>query len=375
MRATGTGTVAHAGVVLPRLLADRLGLTSELAVVMDRAGFVPLRPRGRVLVDTACALAAGASCLTDVEAMTAQVEIFGANGGASDSTLWRVLEELSGRLGENGLPGRRFAAGMARVRSRAWQEIVARHGGLPTVRVAGRPLTRHPVDGAEGGGVVVIRLDATVIHAADRKEGSEPNFKGCGFHPLTGWCSNTGEALAVMQRRGSAGSFTAADHIAVLSAAIGQVPATHRRDLLVTVDGAGASHALIEHVTGLNTAPAHGGRGRRVEYSIGWPVDDRTRAALRLAPESAWGPALLTDGTVDEEAQVVDLTALLRTSMHGETLPSWPADLRVIARRTPRPVGQQPELGEDPNYRYGAFATNTGIGQVQWLDARHRTQA
>lgn len=27
----GAGTVAHAGVVLPRLLADRLGLTGDLA--------------------------------------------------------------------------------------------------------------------------------------------------------------------------------------------------------------------------------------------------------------------------------------------------------------------------------------------------------
>ncbi|MFN2477999.1 MAG: hypothetical protein ABR615_02345, partial [Pseudonocardiaceae bacterium] len=37
----GAGTVAQAGVVLPRLLADRLGLTGELAEVMARAGFFP----------------------------------------------------------------------------------------------------------------------------------------------------------------------------------------------------------------------------------------------------------------------------------------------------------------------------------------------
>jgi len=63
----GAGTVAAAGVVLPRLLADRLGLTSGLAEVVARAGFVPLRHRGRALVDTTCALAAGATCLADVE--------------------------------------------------------------------------------------------------------------------------------------------------------------------------------------------------------------------------------------------------------------------------------------------------------------------
>lgn len=81
----GTGTVAQAGVVLPWLLADRLGLTTGLAQVMARAGFFPLRHRGRALVDTTCALAAGATCLSDVEAMTAQEEIFGPGGGASDA--------------------------------------------------------------------------------------------------------------------------------------------------------------------------------------------------------------------------------------------------------------------------------------------------
>ena len=54
---------------------------------------------------------------------------------------------------------------------------------------------------------------------------------------------------------------------------------------------------------------------------------------------------------------------------------TWPGDVRVIARRVPRPAGQQAKLGEDPNWRYGAFATNTTAGQIQWLDARHRTQA
>jgi len=38
----GAGTVAAAGVVLPRLLADRVGLCTGLAAVAARAGFVPL---------------------------------------------------------------------------------------------------------------------------------------------------------------------------------------------------------------------------------------------------------------------------------------------------------------------------------------------
>ena len=95
--------------MLPRLLADRLGLTTGLAEVVARAGFFPVRHRGRALVDATCALAAGATCLSDVEVMTAQEEIFGLGGGAWDSTMLRVLDELAERLGGEELPGRRLA--------------------------------------------------------------------------------------------------------------------------------------------------------------------------------------------------------------------------------------------------------------------------
>ncbi len=351
-----------------------------MAGAVTRPGFVPVRHRGRALVDAASAMAAGASCLFDVEAWTRQVELFGPNGGASDTTVLRALNELAETLTSTGLPGRRLARGTATVRARAWEDIVARHGALPAVLVAGKELTRPGSQGPDGRGgadraVVVVRLDATVITSCSDKEGAEPNFKGFGFHPITAWCSNTGENLAVMNRVGSAGSFTAADHVAVLDAAIAQVPAAHRRDVLVTVDGAGASHGLIEHLHALNTAGQHGRRGRRVEYSIGWPVDARTRAAIQAARESDWSPGLTATGQADEHAQVLELTGLLRHSHTGDLLSGWPADLRVFARRTPRAPGEQAQLGQDPNWRYGAFATNTKTGQVQYLDARHRTQA
>lgn len=38
----GQGVVAHAGVVLPRLLADRVGLTAGLRAVVARQGFTAL---------------------------------------------------------------------------------------------------------------------------------------------------------------------------------------------------------------------------------------------------------------------------------------------------------------------------------------------
>lgn len=380
VEAGGDGTVAHAGIVLPRLLGDRLGLTRGLSGVLARAGFIPGRDRGRALVDAAAALAAGATCLSDIEAMTSQVEIFGPHGGASDSTLLRILNELADRLNGDGLPGRRLAKMMAAVRARAWAEITSRHGQLPAVKVAGADLTRPPlVPGGPVRAVLVVRVDATLIEADSSKDGAKGHWKGgFGFHPLGVWCTNVGDNLAVMLRPGNAGAFTASDHLLVLDAALEQIPAAWRADVLVTIDGAGASHEVIDYLSGLNTAPEHGRRGRRIEYSIGWPVDERTLTAIGELRERDWADAIGADGKADSDAQVVDLTGILRhgpEELGGDRMQTWPADQRVIARRVPRAAGDPAKLGEDPNWRYGAFTTNTQTGQLQWLDARHRTQA
>ena len=379
----GRGVVAHAGVVLPRLLADRVGLTAGLRGVVARRGFWPRRDRGRLLTDAVAALVTGASCLSDVEALTRQVELFGPAGGASDTTVLRALDELAEHVDADGLPDRKYSRMLAGVRARVWDQIVAgNHGLLPAVQVAGQPLT-HPVGADEAGAVAatpvtVVRVDATIIESATMKEPSVAgHYKGgIGFHPLTAWCSNTGEHLVVMQRPGNAGSFTAADHIKVLQAALAQVPAGQRRDVLVTIDGAGASHTVIDHLTSLNTAKDHGRRGRRVEYSIGWPVDARTRTSIEEVPEQAWTARIDPNGDVAPDGgEVAEVTGLLRGSAGGDRLDGWPADMRVIVSRTPRPIGEQAKLGEDAQWRYSAFATNTGEGQLQWLDARHRTQA
>lgn len=376
VEASGRGVIAHAGVVLPRLLADRIGLTAGLRKVVARRGFDPVRDRGRLLTDTVASLVVGASCLSDVEAMTRQEALYGPHGGASDTTVLRALSEFADRLAADGLPDRRLARMLATVRARAWGQIAGdNQGRLPAVQVAGTPLTR-PDPAGRPVPVTVLRVDATIIESATMKPGVAGHYKGgIGYHPLTAWCSNIGDHLAVMQRPGNAGSFTASDHVAVLDHALAQVPAGHRSDLLVTIDGAGASHMVIDHLTSQNTHAVHGRRGRRVEYSIGWPVDARTLTTIDQIPEHVWTSGLAPDGTPETDAQVADLTGLLRHSPAGDLLTGWPVDLRVIGRRTRRGPTEQAPLGEDAHWRYGAFATNTLGGQLQWLDARHRTQA
>jgi hypothetical protein len=182
--------------------------------------------------------------------------------------VWRTLDGVRER--ERGW----IAAARARVRRRVWALITKRHGRIPPSRVADVDL----------GKTVVIRMDATIQIAHSDKEGAAGTFKGTyGHHPLAAWCDNTSEALALRLRPGNAGSNTASDHIAVLGEAIAQIPDPQRRDLLVTVDGAGATLDLIRHLTMLNTV-----HGRRVHYSVGFDLDDRARTALGLITEDDW---------------------------------------------------------------------------------------
>ena len=116
---------------------------------------------------------------------------------------------------------------------------------------------------------------------AERSSSSAENKGTYGHHPLGAWCDNTREALALRLRPGNAGSNTAADHIAVLGEAIAQIPDPHRRDLLITVDGAGATLELIRHITALNTV-----HGRRVHYSVGFDLDHRARTAIALVHDA-----------------------------------------------------------------------------------------
>ena len=86
-----------------------------------------------------------------------------------------------------------------------------------------------------------------------------------------------------MLRPGSAGSNTAADHLAVLDAAIGALPPAFRRRLMVTCDGAGASHDLIARLDELACR-----RGCQLIYSVGWELSARERAAITAVPAQAW---------------------------------------------------------------------------------------
>jgi hypothetical protein len=129
-----------------------------------------------------------------------------------------------------------------------------------------------------------------LIEGTSPKAQAARHYKGgFGFHPLTSWSTNIGDALAVMQRPGNAGSFIAADHLAVLTATFTQIPARWRTDVLVSIDGAGASHDVIDYFTSVNTAggtaiAAAGGSTPSAGHSTNgpWPTPTATSTPPRM---------------------------------------------------------------------------------------------
>ena len=174
-----------------------------------------------------------------------------------------------------------------------------------------------------------------------REGQAAPTFKGSfGYHPLTALCDNTGESLAFRLRPGNAGSNTASDHIAVLDAAIAQLPDPYRRDLLITVrrrrrhPGPDQPRHRVEQ------------RARAPRALLGRVRPDaRARAAISALREADWQHVWDRDGTPrdldgDHAAGVVELTGLLRTTHGGDELrtgrPTCGSSAAANARRPGR---------------------------------------
>ena len=348
----GEGVVSHAGSRLLADVADRTTLTTQLGEAL--AGLGKRRPRhdpGRVVVDMAVAVADGAATISDVAVLADQSALFGAV--ASDSTCWRLLERLdTARLGA-----------VARARAAAREVVWAQRAELtgqefPPARAAGRVLPG-----------LVIDLDASVVVCHSEKEQAAPTFKKTfGYHPILAFCDNTGEFLAAVLRRGNAGSNTAADHIAVLDAALMQVPDAHRHGtpILVRADTAGCTREFLAHIRGLHEQAVS------CSFSVGWAIREKERTAITTIPAKVWADAVDADGGHRDGAGLAEITAV----PPARCLADYPDGIRVIVRRErPHPGAQLDAFEEADGWRYTAFATDTASGQLAHLDARHRAHA
>ncbi len=322
------------------LLIDAAGV-SGLAGGLS-AALAPWRARGsvhdpgKVVLDLAVAIALGGDCLADLAVVRAQPDLFGAV--ASDPTVSRLVDTLAGDV----------EAALAAIRS-------ARAAARETVWAHRSPVLDT--------GPVVVDLDATIVLAHSEKEGATPTFKRTfGFHPLLAFVDHgvqgTGEPLAALLRQGRANANDAADQIAVLDAALAQLPEQTRGRVLVRGD-TGAGVQGRHHITGL-----------RLEYSVGVYARQPVLDALAALPRCAWRSAIDVDGEKRDGAQVAEITRYLPDTHLG-----WPAGMRIIARRERPHPGAQLRTTDDDGWRITCFATNTAGGRIAELELRHRMRA
>lgn len=313
VRADDRNLVGHVGVVLLRRIADGTGLTTVLARALPQGTGPGWRDRGEALVMPACAIVLGATNVLEAEQVQHHWQRLFPRP-VSDSTLRRTLEAIDGPVAA------RVERVRAAIRRVVWTMLALRPGGFPWLSVCGRELTNW----------YVLDLDATLVTCTSRKDGAAGTFKGSfGHHPLGAWVANTRECVALLLRPGNAAANDVADHKGVLGAALRQLPLPLWSKLLVRIDGAAFSHALLEHLQALTTSR------RRVRWVTGWAINATDERAIALLPENVWTAALRQDGEVHEikgpdgewlSYQVAELTG-------ARDLTGWPEGMRLIVRR------------------------------------------
>jgi hypothetical protein len=338
----GDQVVAHVGLHALGAFADRLAL-GELLSERIAAPRFRVHDRGKVMVQAMLMLAGGGEACSDIERLRAQPTLFGAV--PSDSTLYRTVRSID-------------ATGLAHVweavadtRRKVWQRSSAVTGKAP----------------------VVLDLDASLVDIhSENKEGTAANYKrGFGFSPMFCFADATGEALGGLLRPGNATANDIADQLAVLDAAIGQLPvriaAGHhrgddpgsvRRAVTVRADSAGGSPRLAAEF-----------RARNVSFAVVARTNPPVQAAISRAvdDESRWSVALTQAGDERDGAAVAELTDLIDLS-------GWPEGTRFIVRREPLHPGAQTSLFPSLEFRFWGHYTDRAGSAVD-ADTHMRAHA
>jgi hypothetical protein len=322
----GEQVVAHVGLHALGSFADRLGMGELLSACIPAPRFA-LHDRGKVLVQTMLMLAGGGEACSDIERLRAQPTLFGLV--PSDSTLYRTVRAIDAVV----LAGVWDA--VAQTRGEVWRRSSATTGKAP----------------------VVLDLDASLIDIhSENKEGTAANYKrGFGFSPMFCFADATGEALAGLLRPGNATANDIADQLAVLDAAIDQLPdpivtghrrgddpSAVRRAVTVRADSAGGSPRLASEF-----------RARNIGFSVVARTNPQVQAAISRAvdDEDRWAPSLTQAGGERNGAAVAELSDLIDLS-------AWPQGTRFIVRREPLHPGAQTSLFPSLEFRFWGHYTD-----------------
>ena len=307
--------VANAGVMLPALLAQRLGveqLVDQTVCLGDRPGAA--NP-GRKVMTMVCAMALGADCIEDCDILrSGQTAAVLGHRVAAPSTLGTFL--------------RAFTFGHVRQLDRVLAESLQR---------------AWAAGAGPGADRLVVDVDSFVgeVHGYD-KQGAGFGYTGRrGYHPILATRAGTGEVLHIRARKGSANTARGALRFV--------------EELIARIDRAGATGPkLLRADSGFwNTKVFKLLEKADWQYSIGVRMIPTVAAAVEAIDADAW---MAIDYPQGGQAQIAE-------TVYG--------DRRLIVRRT-RLVGPQAELW--PDWRHFCLITNR-TDNIKIVEAEHRDHA
>ena len=308
--------VANAGVLLPAVLAGRLGLQALIDQAVDLGERPGAANPGRKVMSVVSAMCLGADCIEDCDVLrSGQTRAVLGHQVSAPSTLGTFL--------------RAFTFGHVRQLDRVLAESVRR---------------AWAAGAGPGDARVIVDVDSFVgeVYGYEKQGAGYGYTHKRGYHPIVATRAGTGEVLHIRARKGSA--HTARGVLRFVEELIARVQrAGATGPMLLRADSGFWNNKLMArlHATGWT-------------YSIGITQQAPVKTAIATIPEEDW--QTLAEYPEGGEAQIAQTTL-------GAT--------RMIVRRT-RLVGEQAELW--PDWRHHAFLTNS-TDQLELVEAEHRQHA
>jgi hypothetical protein len=308
--------VANAGVMLPALLAGRLGLEALIDQTVDLGDRSGAANPGRKVMSLVSAMVLGADCIDDCDVLrSGQTGAVLGHAVAAPSTLGTFLRAFTfGHV-------RQLDRVLAESLSRAWSA-----GAGP------------------GQERLVVDVDSFVgeVYGYDKQGAGFGYTHKRGYHPIVATRAGTGEVLHIRARKGSANTSRGSlRFVEELIPRVGRAGATGPK--LLRADSGFWSKKIMARLQAAGWT-----------YSIGVRQRKHIKAAIAAIPEQDW--QTLEDYPEGGEAQIAQ-------TMLGRQ--------RLIVRRT-RLVGAQAELW--PDWRHFAFLTNR-TDAIELVEAEHRGHA
>ena len=318
--------VANAGLILPAILALRLGLPQLLRKHLDLGGAPGQANTGDKMMTLVASALAGGDCIDDADVLRA--------GGTA-----RVLGFTAKAPSTLGTFLRSFRWGHVRQLDRVRCELLAR---------------AWQAGAGPGDAPFTIDLDSTICETYGlAKEGARHHgYTGArGYHPLLAIAAGTGDVLLARLREGRANTARGAAHF--LRETVGRVRYCGARgQLTVRADSGFYTHAVVAVCRKLD-----------VHFSITTRQHKGLHNLIEAIPEDAWTSIPYW---MDGAADVAETTY---TPFQAE---ADAAPVRLIVRRVKPAPGSH--LALFATYSYHGFITDRD-GETLELEADHRRHA